>query len=285
MSRIVYVNGRFVREENAKISVFDRGFLFADGVYEVTAVVGGKLVDYDGHVDRLYRSMGELKLRLPVTRDRLLAIHRTLVKRNGLDEGGVYLEVTRGAADRDFTFPPEETEPTLVLFTQARQLVANPDAETGIAVISLPDIRWARRDIKTVGLLAQALAKQAAKEKGAKEAWMLEGEEVTEGGSSTAWIVTGAGEIVTRPNSAKILPGITRASLQRLAAEHQIKVVERVFTLSEAKKAKAAFITSATSFVMPVVSIDGQKVGDGRPGRLVTRLREIYVDEMRKAAI
>jgi D-alanine transaminase len=285
MSRIVYVNGRFVREENAKISVFDRGFLFADGVYEVTAVVGGKLVDYEGHVDRLYRSMGELKLRLPVTRERLLAIHRTLVKRNGLDEGGVYLEVTRGAADRDFTFPPEETEPTLVLFTQARQLVANPDAETGIAVISLPDIRWARRDIKTVGLLAQALAKQAAKEKGAKEAWMVEGEEVTEGGSSTAWIVTEGGEIVTRPNSRKILPGITRASLQRLAAEHQIKVVERVFTLSEAKAAKEAFITSATSFVMPVVSIDGQKVGEGRPGRLVTRLREIYVDEMRRAAI
>jgi D-alanine transaminase len=285
MSRIVYVSGRFVREENAKVSVFDRGFLFADGVYEVTAVLGGKLVDYDGHIDRLYRSMGELKLRLPVTRERLLAIHRALVKRNGLDEGGVYLEVTRGAADRDFTFPPEDTEPTLVLFTQARQLVANPDAESGIAVISLPDIRWARRDIKTVGLLAQALAKQEAKAKGAKEAWMVEGEEVTEGGSSTAWIVTGQGEIVTRPNSRKILPGITRASLQRLAAEHQIKVVERVFTLKEAKAAKEAFITSATSFVMPVVSIDGAKVGEGRPGKLVTRLREIYVDEMRKAAI
>lgn len=285
MSRIVYVNGRYVREENAKVSVFDRGFLFADGVYEVTAIVGGKLVDYEAHIDRLYRSMGELKLALPVSRPELLAIHRRLVKRNAVEEGGIYLEVTRGAADRDFTFPAEGTPGSLVLFTQARQVVSNPDAEAGIAVISVPDIRWTRRDIKSVALLAQALAKQEAKEKGAKEAFMHEDGVVTEGGSSTAWIVTGAGELVTRPNSRKILPGITRATVQRVAAEHQLKVIERTFTLDEAKVAAEAFITSASSFVMPVVSIDGKKLGEGKPGRVARRLREIYIDEAVRTAI
>jgi D-alanine transaminase len=285
MSRIVYVNGRYVREENAKVSAFDRGFLFADGVYEVTAVVGGKLVDYDPHVDRLYRSMGELKLTLPVSREELLRIHRALVKRNKLEEGGIYLQVTRGAVDRDFTFPPAGTPGSLVLFTQARAVVDNADAKKGIAVVSVPDIRWARRDIKSVALLAQVLAKQEAKERGAKEAWMHEDGVVTEGGSSTAYIVTKAGVIVTRPNSRKILPGITRASLQRVAEEHQLRIEERPFTLAEAHDAAEAFNTAASAFVMPVVSIDGRQVGDGKPGPVTKRLREIYLAEVVGGAI
>lgn len=280
MSRIVYVNGHYVHEERAGISIFDRGFLFADGVYEVTAVVGGKLVDYEPHVDRLYRSMGELKLTLPITRDELKTVHRRLIEKNDLAEGGIYLQVTRGSADRDFTFPDPPVKGTLVLFTQARNILKNPDIETGIGVITVPDIRWARRDIKSVALLAQCLAKQAAKEAGAKEAWMHEDGEVTEGGSSSAYIVTADGEIITRPLSNKILPGITRASLQRLAEEHQIRIVERAFTVDEAFAAREAFITSASSFVMPVTKIDGRPVGDGVPGPVTKRLREIYLEEI-----
>jgi len=282
MSRIVYVNGHFVHEEHAAVSVFDRGFVFADGVYEVTAVVDGRLVDYEPHMDRLWRSMGELQLTPPVDRDELKRIHLKLIERNHLTEGGIYLQVTRGAIDRDFAFPPPEVRGTLVLFTQARTLVDNPDAATGISVVSVPDIRWARRDIKSVALLAQVLAKQHAKSMGAKEAWMHEDGVVTEGGSSTAYIVTKDGRIVTRPNSRKILPGITRASLMRLAAERQITIEERVFTLAEAYDAAEAFITAASSFVMPVVRIDGRAIGAGTPGPVATRLREIYV-EMAKA--
>jgi D-alanine transaminase len=276
MSRTVYVNGAYLPEEEARISIFDRGFVFADGIYEVSAVIGGKLVDCEAHLARLERSCGEIKLALPWSRAELLDIHRELIARNQLDEGGVYLQVTRGAADRDFPFPKEVT-PTLVMFTQARNMTSAPAAKTGIKIVSCPDIRWARRDIKSVGLLAQVLAKQYAAENGAAEAWMLEGDVVTEGGSSTAWIVKGK-TLISRPLSQKVLPGITRQAVLAFIAESGYAFEEREFTLAEALDAEEAFITSATSLVMPVVSIDGHTIHNGAPGPAAIRLREIYLD-------
>lgn len=275
MSRTVYVNGAYLPEEEARISIFDRGFLFADGIYEVSAVIGGKLVDCEAHLARLERSCGEIKLALPWSRAELIAIHEELIARNGLDEGGVYLQVTRGAADRDFPFPKDAT-PTLVMFTQARNMTSAPAAKTGIKIVSCPDIRWTRRDIKSVGLLAQVLAKQYAAENGAAEAWMLEGDVVTEGGSSTAWIVKGK-TLISRPLSQKVLPGITRQAVLAFIAESGYAFEEREFTLTEALDAEEAFITSATSLVMPVVSIDGHTIHNGAPGPAALRLREIYL--------
>jgi D-alanine transaminase len=263
--------------EWAKISVLDRGFLFADGVYEVTAVLDGKLVDYPGHVRRLHRSLGELGIALPCDDAALLGIHRELMARNDLTEGAIYLQVTRGAADRDFTFPDDAT-PSLVLFTQARDLKDPAIAETGYKVKTVPDIRWARRDIKSVALLAQVLAKQAAKEEGCQEAWMIQDGYITEGGSSTAFIITQDGEIVTRPLSNDILPGITRQSIMALAEEHNLTVSERLFTREEAMNAAEAFVTAATALVMPCVEMDGKPIGDGKPGPHVTRLRQLYIE-------
>ena len=284
MTRIAYVNGDYVPIEDAKISVLDRGFLFADGVYEVTAVLGGKLADYAGHVKRLHRSLGELQMDMPVSDDELLAIHRELVKRNNLDQGGVYLQVTRGAADRDFVFP-KGVKPSLVMFTQARELCDVPAARTGYKVKSVPDIRWTRRDIKSVALLAQVLAKQAAAADGCNEAWMVEaGGVVTEGGSSNAYIVKD-GKIITRPVSNSILSGITRASVLQLAKERGMEIEERAFTIEEAYAADEAFVTAASTFVMPVVEIDGKQVGGGQPGPAVRRLHEIYIDHARATAI
>jgi D-alanine transaminase len=283
MSRTVYVNGDFVPEEEAKISVFDRGFLFADGVYEVTSVLDGKLVDFAGHCARLQRSLAELEMPAPVDVETLEAIHRELIARNALHEGMVYLQVTRGAADRDFAYPADPV-PSLVLFTQAVALVDTPRAETGIRVISLPDIRWQRRDIKTVQLLAPSMCKMAAKKAGKDDAWLIEDGFVTEGTSNNAWIVTAEGVIVTRNLSNAILHGITRAAVIALAEEAQIRVEERPFTLAEAGAAAEAFITAASAFVTPVVEIDGRPVGDGRPGPLTRRLREIYVAESRRRA-
>jgi len=283
MARIVYVNGEYVPEEAAKVSVFDRGFLFADGVYEVTSVLGGRLVDFAGHMARLARSLGELDIVVPWSDDDLLAIHREMVARNALDEGMVYLQITRGAADRDFVYP-EGAAPTLVLFTQARRLADSPAAEAGIRVISVPDIRWGRRDIKTVQLLYPSMGKMAARAAGADDAWMVEDGAVTEGTSNNAWIVTG-GRIVTRHLGPEILAGITRAAVLRFAAEAQMEVEERAFTIAEAQAADEAFVTSATTFVLPVVAIDGVAVGAGRPGPVARRLREIYLDESRRAAV
>jgi len=286
MTRTVYVNGEYLPETEARVSIFDRGFLFADGVYEVTSVVGGKLVDFQGHAARLERSLGELDLRSPVSMDEMLEIHRELVAKNAVDEGMIYLQITRGApADRDFAFPdPETTEPTLVLFTQSKAIVESKSAETGIKVISIEDLRWARRDIKTVQLLYASMAKMAAKKAGADDAWMVEDGFVTEGSSNNAYIVKG-GKIITRQLGNEILPGITRAAVLTFAREAQMEVEERPFTLEEAKDADEAFYTSASAFVMPVVSIDGVSLGDGTPGPVARRLREIYIDEMRKAAI
>jgi D-alanine transaminase len=276
MSRIVYVNGAFVPEEEARISVFDRGFLFADGVYEVTPVLRGRLVENAGHMARLQRSLDELRMNSPVPVAEIPALMEELVARNDLLEGVVYLQVTRGAADRDFAFPKQAT-PTLVMFTQARAIADTAQAREGISVISLPDLRWARRDIKTVQLLAPSLQKQAAKDAGADDAWMVEDGFVTEGTSNNAYIVTHDGAIVTRHLSNEILHGITRASVLRLAAEAQMKVEERPFTIAEAQEAAEAFYTSASAFVTPVVAIDGKPVGDGEPGPVARRLREIYL--------
>jgi len=287
MSRIVYVNGDWLPEAEAKVSVFDRGFLMADGVYEVTSVLGGKLMDFDGHYARLVRSLTELEMESPLSRDEFLAIHREIVDRNGIDEGLVYLQVTRGnPGDRDFAFPdPATTAPTLVLFTQSKPgLADSPAARTGIKVISIPDIRWGRRDIKTVQLLYPSMGKMMAKKAGADDAWMVEDGVVTEGTSNNAYIVKG-NRIITRDLSTDILHGITRAAVLRFAREAQMEVEERPFTLDEAKAADEAFVTSASTFVMPVVAIDGRAVGAGTPGPVATRLREIYIDESRKAAI
>lgn len=281
--RTVYVNGDYLPEDQAKISVFDRGFLFADAVYEVTSVLDGRLVDFDGHRARLHRSLGELEMGLPVSDAELEAIHRELIARNDVAEGLVYLQVTRGAADRDFAFPVGAT-PGLVLFTQAKPLIGSASGRDGIRVIAIPDIRWARRDIKTVQLLAPSLGKMAAKKAGKDDAWMVEDGLITEGTSNNAYIVTADGAVVTRDLSSAILHGITRAAVLRLAREAQIRVEERAFTLEEAKAAREAFFTSASAFVTPVVEIDGTAIGDGRPGPLTRRLREIYIAEARARA-
>lgn len=277
MTRIAYVNGDYVPLDQAKVSILDRGFLFADGIYEVAAVVGGKLVDNGPHLARLERSLREISLPLPAPLPRIVEIEKELVRRNNLDEGLVYMEITRGAADRDFTFPVG-VPPTLVMFTQVKNLLNAPTAKTGIAIKSMPDIRWARRDIKSVGLLAQVLAKQAAQAENCQEAWMVEDGFVTEGGSSSAFIITPDRVLITRPNSSAILPGCTRKATVKLADEHQIRIEERPFTLTEAQAAAEAFVTSASVFVMPVVRIDGREVGNGKPGPLTNRLREIYIE-------
>ena len=285
--RTVYVNGAYVPENEAKVSVFDRGFLFADGVYEVTSVLGGKLVDFDGHAQRLARSLTELQMANPISTEDLLEVHRELVRLNGIEDGLIYLQITRGAPDdRDFAFPDPETTPqTIVLFTQNKPgLADNPVAKQGIKVISIDDIRWGRRDIKTVQLLYPSMGKMMAKAAGAHDAWMVEDGAVTEGTSNNAYIVKG-GKIITRPRSQDILHGITRAAVLRFAAEAQMIVEERPFTIEEARAADEAFFTSASAFVMPVVAIDDTPLGDGTPGPVATRLREIYLDESRKAAV
>ncbi|MDA0187860.1 MAG: D-amino-acid transaminase, partial [Proteobacteria bacterium] len=267
MTRTVYVNGDYLPETEAKVSIFDRGFLFADGVYEVTSVLGGKLIDFAGHAKRLQRSLDELAMTNPVTEDELLAIHRELVRLNAIDEGLIYLQITRGAADRDFAFPKDAT-PTIVLFTQAKPgLAESPLAKTGMKVISIEDQRWGRRDIKTVQLLYPSMGKMMAKAAGADDAWMVEDGHVTEGTSNNAYIVKG-NTIVTRHLGNEILHGITRAAVLRFAREAQMVVEERPFTVEEAKAADEAFITSASAFVMPVVEMDGQPIGAGKPGNV-----------------
>ncbi|MEM9433239.1 MAG: D-amino-acid transaminase [Pseudomonadota bacterium] len=285
MSRIVYCNGEYLPETEAKVSIFDRGFLFADGVYEVTSVLDGKLIDFDGHAKRLERSLSELQMPVPISSDELLAIHRRLVEENALTEGMIYLQITRGnPGDRDFAFPPEDTPATIVLFTQEANLLNNPKVAKGMKVISIEDQRWARRDIKTVQLLYPSLAKMAAKAAGADDAWMIEEGAITEGSSNNAYIVKDR-KIITRHLGNEILHGITRAAVLRFAASAQMEVEERAFTLEEAKAADEAFVTSASTFVMPVVQIDDTPLGGGTPGPVALQLRDIYLSEMQKAAV
>lgn len=277
MSRIVYVNGAYLPEEKAKISVFDRGFLFADGVYEVSSVLRGKLIDNQGHLARLRRSLNELDMAAPARDAEIETIQKALIEKNNVDEGLVYLQVTRGAADRDFAYP-EEVKPSLVMFTQQKNVIASPQADKGISVISVDDIRWKRRDIKSVGLLASCMAKMQAKAAGDDDAWLVEDGYVTEGSSNNAFIVNAEGNLVTRQLGNEILAGITRKAVLKLAREQRIKIEQRPFDIEEAVSAREAFITSATTFVMPVISIDGNPVADGKPGEVTRRLRELYIE-------
>lgn len=284
--RTVYLNGDYLPETEAKVSIFDRGFLMADGVYEVTTVLDGKLIDFDGHAERLQRSLGELDMGNPISKEDLLEVHRELVRLNEIDQGMIYLQITRGAPeDRDFVYPSADTPQTIVLFTQNKPgLAESPAAKKGIKVISIEDQRWARRDIKTVQLLYPSMGKMAAKAAGCDDAWMVEDGIVTEGTSNNAYIVKG-NTIITRHLSNDILHGITRAAVLRYAREAQMTVEERGFTIEEAQSADEAFITSASTFVMPVVEIDGTAVGTGTVGPVATRLREIYLEESRNSAI
>lgn len=283
MSRIVYVNGEYLPEEDAKISVFDRGFLMGDGVYEVSSVLDGKLIDNAAHIARLERSLSELKMDWPCTKEELVEIQREIIRRNRVTEGAVYWQITRGAADRDFVFP-KGVKPSLVMFSQSKNIVDVPAAKTGISVITVPDIRWHRRDIKTVQLLASSMAKMAAIEAGANDAWQVENGFVTEGSSNNAFIVTQDGTLVTRNLSNDILHGITRRVILDLAEKENLTVEIRPFTPQEAYAAAEAFITSASSFVMPVVKIDDHKIGAGVPGPIALKLRKMYIEAAKASA-
>ena len=274
LNRIVYVNGEYLPEEEAKISVFDRGFVFGDGVYEVVPVIAGHVVDKQYFLERLDRSLGELSISWPCTKQEYLEVMQQLVRRNELREGTVYSQVTRGVADRVFSFPAD-TPTTLVAFTSAMELLDNPAAETGIPVVTTEDLRWKRRDIKSVNLLAQVLAKQDAVSRGAQEGWMVEDGFVTEGVTSTAYIVKD-GTVITRPLSNLVLPGIRRRTLIEIAEKADIEIDQRAFAVAEALQADEAFISSATTITLAVVSIDGHDIGDGKPGPITTRLRELY---------
>ncbi len=284
-NRIVYVNGAYLAARDARISIFDRGFLFGDGIYEVTAVLESKLIDSPSHMARLRRSTGEIGISMPLNEDEIIAIERELIHRNNLVEGVIYLQITRGdGRDRDF-IAAKDIKPSIVLFTQAKSLIHKPGVDDGKRILSLPDLRWKRRDIKTVCLLPQALAKEIAKNAGCDEAWLIEDGFVTEGASSSAYIVTKDNVVVTRPNSNSILPGCTRQSLLHLIAQSDLKLKERPFTIEEAYAAKEAFMTSAGNFVAPITVIDDKAIGDGKPGPVAQRLREIYLDHARRTAI
>jgi D-alanine transaminase len=285
MSRTVYLNGQWLPEDEAKVSIFDRAFLMGDAIYEVTCVLDGMLLDYAGHAARLRRSAAELSLTLPLDDDALLAAHHEIVARNNMKSGMIYLQLSRGVAERDFAFPPEDTPPTLVMFTQAKDVLVNRAAETGISVALVPDLRWGRRDIKTVQLLYPSMAKMEAKARGADDAWLHEDGFVTEASAATAHIVTRDGTLVTRDLSHALLPGVTRAAVLEIAARHGIAVEERAFTADEARLAREAFITSATNFVVPVIRIDDAIIGDGAPGSLTRDLRQWYIETRRAAAI
>ena len=277
MGRYAYVNGRYVDHLAAQVHIEDRGYQLADGVYEVVGVRDGRLIDEGPHLDRLDRSLKELRIGWPIARSTISFVIRELMRRNRLRDGLVYMQVTRGVARRDHAFPTTPVKPALVMTTKNTKRL-DVEAGAGVAVKSHPDIRWERCDIKTVALLPNVLAKQAARESGAYEAWLIDGEgRITEGASTNAWIVTPEGELVTRQTDNGILAGITRQTLKGLADKLQLKLVERPFTLAEARRAKEAFITSATSFVTPVVKIDGEVVGDGKPGAAARCLREEYI--------
>jgi D-alanine transaminase len=280
MPRQAYVNGRYLPHRQAAVHIEDRGFQFADGVYEVVPVRRGALIDEVPHLDRLERSLNELRIAMPMRRQALMLITRELIRRNDLHDGLVYMQVTRGVAPRDHGFPAQ-ARPTLVMTTRRMKPHREALLRDGVAVITAPDIRWGRCDIKSVSLLPNVLVKQAAIEAGAYEAWQIDNEgRVTEGSSTNAWIVTNDGKVITRDATHAILSGITRLSLLKVIRAEGYEFVERAFTLAEAMAAREAFLTSSTSYVMPVTRIDGAPVGDGRPGTLTMALRQHYMDYM-----
>ena len=278
MSRIAYVNGRYVPMRDAMVHVEDRGYQFADGVYEVCEVRGGRLIDERRHLERLKRSLGELRIRLPMSLAALGVVLREVVAKNRINYGTVYLQITRGVAKRDHAFPAPDTAPSLVVTARTLNRARNEAlAEKGIAVISVPENRWARVDIKTIGLLPNVLARQAAIEQGAREAWFVDKDgTVTEGASANAWIVTPAGVLVTRHADHAILRGITRTVVFEAIKAQGLTVEERPFTLKEAYAAREAFVTSASQIVLPVVNIDGRVIGDGQPGPVAKALRREF---------
>lgn len=280
MPRMVFLNGDYMPDHEAKISIFDRSVNFGDAIYEVAGVLDGKLVDFEHHMQRYFSSLQKLAIPSPLTQDQILQAFRRLVELNRLDEGLVYMQVTRGVAERDFVWP-ENLQPTVFMFTQPKDAAENEAAESGIHLASTADIRWARRDIKTVNLLGQVLAKKAAYDAGAQEALMIDGDGyVTECGSTSFYIVRD-NEIQTRALNNDILPGVTRRALLALCAENDIALRETRFTLDDALAADEAFISAASSYVLPVTSIDNQLVGDGKPGALTRRLRQIYLEQVR----
>lgn len=284
MSRIVYVNGKWVPEEQAQVSVFDRGFLFADAIYEVTAVIGRKLIDYPGHVARLKRSLESLGISAPVTEAELLALHREIIARNDLDSGLIYLQITRGEADRDFLYA-SDMKPSIVMFTQRKNILDNPKWKTGLAAKTMPEGRWANRQIKTVQLLYSSMMKMEAVRAGADDAFLVEDGFITEASSSNVHIVTKDGNLVTRHLTNALLHGITRASVLKLAREAALTVEERAFTVEEARNAAEVFITSAGAFVTPVVKVDDSIIGDGTPGPVSRKLLDIYIEDRLASAI
>lgn len=283
MSRIVFVNGKFVKEQEAVISIFDRGFIFGDGIYEVVPVILGKIIDRDYFLERLERSLFELAIPWPCSEQEYIQMMNALIEKNELKEGIVYSQVTRGPAERDFPFPAS-VQPGIVAFTSQMEILDNPDFETGIAVTTTPDLRWKRRDIKSINLLGQVLAKQDAITQNSKEAWMIENGQVTEGASSSAYIVKND-VLVTRSLSNAILPGIRRRTILELAERAKINVEERAFSVAEAKAADEALISSATTMVLGVVSIDGCLIGDGTPGPITRKLRGLYQDRILQEAL
>jgi len=287
MSRVAYVNGAYHPHGQAMVHVEDRGFQFADGVYEVWSVFNGRMADFDGHMTRLHRSLNELRIDIPMSREALTQVLKETIRRNRVRDGIVYLQVTRGTARRDHPFPEAGTPPSVIVTSRSvSSSRSEAQAAKGVAVITQPDVRWGRCDIKTVGLLPNVLAKQAARERGAYEAWMVdEMGLVTEGSSTNAWIVDENGKLRTRDTQANILKGITRTAIMALIAEEKLELDERPFSVDEAKRAREAFFTAAGAFVMPAVSIDGVTIGDGAPGPVATKLRALYLDQAARDAI
>ena len=282
--RQVYINGEFKKEDEAKVSVFDRGLLFSDSLYEATTVINGKLIDFNNHMKRLDRSMTELKFKKLLNHEDILAFHRKLIELNNLKEGMIYLQVTRGIADRSFDMPKDKIEPTVLAFTQEKKIIDSESAKNGIKVMTLDDMRWKRCDIKTTQLLYASMAKTEATEKGFDDAWMLREGYVTEGSSSNAWIIKGK-IIMTRQSDNLILSGITRDAISKCAKDLGYEAVTKNITLQDAQSASEAFITSATACVMPVVKINASQIGDGKPGKFVTALREEYIKQAVASAI
>ena len=285
MTRLVYLNGKFLPDVEANISIFDRGFLFSDAVYEVTAVIDKKLVSWEGHLKRLRHSLKELNIDFTKTNDELLFIHKKIIEQNNISEGLVYLQISRGQAERDFAFPVPEVEPTIVLFTQQKKIINNQKLLCGAKVVYCPDLRWGRADIKTVQLLYASMMKQKALDQGKDDVWFVKNNFITEGSSSNTFILSKSGTLITNSLSSQILSGITRKSILEYSKNANFIVKEKPFTIEDTKNAREAFSCSSTTFVMPVVEIDEFKIGDGSPGKHTLSLRQLYIDNVRKELV